>query len=184
MKIDYLVEHLSSGNHHLKEFLTFIDEDKHINDNRWIAYMIATAWIETGNFAPITEAGRHEYFDKYEPGTHLGIRLGNVQTGDGYKYRGRGYCMITGLGHYKTFSRLLDIDFVKHPDLALVPENAYAIMSLGMRKGIFTGVKLSNYFTPNSTDFVNARRIINGTDKAKEVADYAMKAWKLLESNP
>lgn len=183
MKIDYLVQQLSEHNAHLRELLTFIEDDEHITDNRWIAYMVATAWIETGNFAPITEAGRHEYFDKYEPGTHLGIRLGNTQTGDGYRYRGRGYCQITGRGHYATFSRLLDTDFVKHPDLVLVSDNAYKIMSLGMRKGTFTGVKLANYFTNHVTDFLNARRIINGLDRAAETAEYAKKVYKLLETS-
>jgi putative chitinase len=44
-----------------------------------------------------------------------------------------------------------------------------------MAKGMFTGVGLSNYFSAGKADWVNARRIINGTDKASEFAARAQK---------
>lgn len=40
----------------------------------------------------------------------------------------------------------------------------------GMEAGRFTGKKLSDYLPG---DYVNARRIINGTDKAEQIAGYA-----------
>jgi len=46
-----------------------------------------------------------------------GGRMGNTQTGDGYKFRGRGYIMLTGKDNYsdmaKKFGMDLD-DFVKY----------------------------------------------------------------------
>jgi putative chitinase len=41
-----------------------------------------------------------------------------------------------------------------------------------MIKGMYTGKKLSDYFDKNTDDPVNARRIVNGTDKAKLIAKY------------
>jgi len=41
-----------------------------------------------------------------------------------------------------------------------------------MMEGTFTGVRLSTYFNPNKDDWMNARRIINGLDKANLIAGY------------
>jgi hypothetical protein len=56
-------------------------------------------------------------------------------------------------------------------------------MFAGMRKGIFTGKKFADYFSANKTDWVNARRIINGTDKARLIAEYAQDFYDFLEYN-
>jgi len=46
-------------------------------------------------------------------------RLGNGSelTGDGYKYRGRGYIQLTGKNNYAAFSRFIGADCVANPDL-------------------------------------------------------------------
>ena len=46
-------------------------------------------------------------------------RMGNGDeaSGDGYKYRGRGYLQITGKSNYESVSKDLGVDFVKNPDL-------------------------------------------------------------------
>jgi hypothetical protein len=61
----------------------------------------------------------------------------------------------------------------------------------GMTKGIFTGKKLSDYIADGRRDYVNARRIINGTDRAKEIAaiaddyrDAIIKAQDAVEPPP
>ena len=41
-----------------------------------------------------------------------------------------------------------------------------------MMEGRFTGAKLSRYFNPTKEAWVNARRIINGVDKANLIATY------------
>jgi hypothetical protein len=43
----------------------------------------------------------------------------------------------------------------------------------GMIGGWFTGKKLSDYLGNGKVDFVNARRIINGLDRADDIAGYA-----------
>lgn len=53
-------------------------------------------------------------------------RLGNgpVQSGDGYRYRGRGIIQITGKSNYVAAAMELDLDLVNNPDLLLDPVNA------------------------------------------------------------
>jgi hypothetical protein len=42
-----------------------------------------------------------------------------------------------------------------------------------MKLGTFTGKTLDDYIAGSARDFRNARRIINGTDKAAAIAAYA-----------
>lgn len=50
--------------------------------------------------------------------------LGNISTGDGWKYHGRGYFQYTGKANYETFGERFGYDLVNHPDLAADPETA------------------------------------------------------------
>lgn len=74
-----------------------------------------------------------------------------------------------------------DIDLVSNPDLALKPDIAYRIMLIGMNKGLFTGKKLSDYITDKNADYINARKIINGNDRAELIAGYATDFENLLK---
>jgi putative chitinase len=167
----------------IDQLLSFIELDHDVTDIRWAAYMLATVKHECANtFQPITEYGANSYFAKYEPPTPLSKKLGNTTKGDGLRFKGRGYVQITGRTNYKSLGNALSVGdaFTKDPMLVLEPINAYRIMSIGMRKGLFTGKKLADYMPPGSTDYVGARRIINGQDKAGEIATYATKIKALL----
>jgi putative chitinase len=148
-------------------------------DLRWLAYMLATAWHETGEaMQPINELGGTNYFTRmYDPppaGTRPSVAedLGNTRPGDGARYHGRGYVQLTGRGDYRKMGKKLNIDLEGNPDLALDADVAEEIMFAGMRDGDFTGKKLPDYFSASKDDPVNARRIINGTDKADLIAGY------------
>lgn len=160
----------------LDQILGFVQLDPDITDERWAAYLLATVKHECAHqFHPITEFGAASYFSKYEPGTTLGQRLGNTEPGDGGRYKGRGYVQITGRANYQRVGQALGLGMalVKQPELALEPNVAYRIASLGMRLGLFTGRKLATYINDSQCDYVNARRIINGTDRAQDIAAYA-----------
>lgn len=155
-----------------------MESDPQLKNLRWAAYMLATVKHECDNtWQPILEKGPRSYFDQYETGTAKGRRLGNTETGDGYRYRGRGYVQITGRANYIKMTQVLglgpDADLGRDPEQAVRPAIAYQIMSVGMRKGLFTGKKLSDFIGPSGCDYLNARRIINGVDQAPKIAGYA-----------
>lgn len=58
-----------------------------------------------------------------------GGRNGNDEPGDGWKYHGRGYIQLTGKDNYRAAGEALDLDLVKHPELAADPKNASKIAS-------------------------------------------------------
>ena len=165
-----------------------MESDEEINDLRWAAYMLATVKHECADrWQPITEFGNKAYFNKYEPGTKIGNNLVNTVSGDGWKYRGRGYVQITGRANYTNMSKALglpnDQNLVDHPEYALIPAVAYSIMSYGMRNGSFTGKKLSTYISGASCDYKNARRIINGLDQWELIQGYAEKFESILRAS-
>jgi putative chitinase len=144
----------------------------------WTAYAFATAYHETAfTMQPIRERGSDAYltnlYDVTGKNPKRAKSMGNTTPGDGAKYCGRGYVQLTWKKNYRKLGVLLDRDLVNTPDLAMRPEIAAQIMRYGMRDGLFTGKKLGDYLTASKSDYVNARRIINGTDKAKQIASYA-----------
>lgn len=132
------------------------------------AYILATVVRETGSrMQPIYEIWGPTAAQKRYEGRK---DIGNTETGDGFKFRGRGYVQITGRANYKDWSARLGLPLTEDPDLALDPENAMHILVEGMKLGTFTGKSLGDYLPG---DYVQARRIVNGLDHATEIAGYA-----------
>ncbi len=131
-------------------------------DDRWLAYMLATAHHETDRtMQPIREYGRGK-----------GRPYGVPDPATGQTYYGRGYVQLTWKDNYAAMAKFCGADLVKDADLALRPDYAAIVMFEGMTRGSFTGKKLANYFDGATEDWVNARRIINGLDKANAIAAY------------
>ena len=131
-----------------------------------IAYVLATVDHETAHtFKPVREA----YWLK-DPDAYL-----KTHHADYYPYYGRGYVQLTWEGNYKKYGQLVQKDLVGNPDLALDPEVALFVLVHGFKNGAFTGHKLADHVNADKTDFLNARRCINGTDKNHEIADIAQK---------
>ncbi|MER8734243.1 hypothetical protein NKH28_31345 [Mesorhizobium sp. M1227] len=154
-------------------------------DDRWLAYALGTAHHETGRtMLPITEFGGPTYFfkmyDREGQRPDIAKRLSNTERGDGVRFCGRGFVQLTGRGNYTLWARLLNVDLISNPDLVLQPDFATAILFEGMIEGLFTGRGLPDYFDGSKADWVNARRIINGKDKADLVASYALKYYAAI----
>ncbi|HEX8369146.1 MAG TPA: hypothetical protein VF604_11450 [Pyrinomonadaceae bacterium] len=153
-------------------------EAKHTKkDDRWLAYMLATVYHETDKkFQGIEEYGPDSYFKKYDGRKDLG----NTEPGDGLRFKGRGFVQITGRLNYAKFSKILGVDLIGNPKLALDLENCVKILFYGMINGTFTGKKLSDYFSATKEDWVDARRIINRLDKANLIAGEAQRFYAAL----
>lgn len=139
------------------------------NNLQQAAYIIATAWWETGQtMMPVREA-----YWKDEAWRKRNFRY--------YPYYGRGYIQLTWDYNYKKASDYFKVDFVKNPDLVMDPEYALPILFVGMNEGWFTGKKLDNYIDNDDEndseelkEYKGARRIVNGTDKAETIAKLAL----------
>jgi hypothetical protein len=166
----------------LESLLTSIENDPDVQDVRWAAYMMATV--------------KHECADKWQPieeyGKGKGRKYGNPVTvtgSDGKQYSnvyyGRGYVQLTWDYNYKKMSPAIGLNDAMYinPALALDPSDAYKIMSYGMRKGTFTGKKLSDYINGSACDYKNARRIINGLDQWQLIQGYAQKLQAVLQAS-
>jgi putative chitinase len=120
-----------------------------------------------------------------------GGRLGNAAN-EGYLYRGRGLSQITGKENYAKFGKLMSIDLVGNPDLALKPAVAARILVVGMERGLFTGKKLADYDAPGGFMAVGARAIINADAKratkhgdstvGEDIAEYAAEFSKAMRA--
>ncbi len=142
------------------------------------AYVLATAWHETGRYKWLREIWGPTAAQKRYEGRK---DLGNTTKGDGKKFMGRGFVQITGRRNYTDWGKRLGLDLLKEPDLAAQPKIAARILVGGMAYGTFTGKKLSDYIMLSHSDFVGARRIVNGTDKAELIAGYALEFDALLK---
>ncbi len=151
-----------------------------------LAYDLGTCPIETGwTMQPIKEKGGAAYFAKmYDirgSRPEKARELGNVNPGDGIAFCGRGYVQLTGRANYRKATQRLralgligaDQDLETNPDLAMHPDVAAAVLFIGTREGWFTGKKLSDYLGAGKADWKGARRIINGQDRADEIALHA-----------
>lgn len=161
------------------------DKEHAAKDDRWLAYALGTVHHETGrSMTPIDEAGGPRYFfEMYDPQgsrPQVARRLGNTTAGDGVRYHGRGLVQLTGRGNYQIWEGKLVRPLVENPDLALDPNIASTILFVGMGEGSFTGRKFSDFFSGSNADWRNARRIINGVDKADLVASYALKYYSAI----
>ena len=95
---------------------------------------------------------------RYEPASSLATSLGNTQTGDGKRFKGRGPIQITGRANYQRFGNLLGVDLVTTPEQAALPDLAFRIA------GLYWSKKGLNELADQATDeaFREITRRING----------------------
>lgn len=157
----------------------------------YCAYALATAYRETAStMQPIREYGGPTYFTRMYDITGARPKMaaanGNTHPGDGPKYCGRGYVQLTWRNNYDRAGRALGVDLVEVPELAMRPDIAAKVMRRGMDEGWFSGKKFADYLphdVPASRgQFDSARRIINGTDHADEIAGHALEFQAALEA--
>ncbi|HEX5725977.1 MAG TPA: glycoside hydrolase family 19 protein [Longimicrobiaceae bacterium] len=164
----------------LDALLSAVEADPEVEDIRWLAYMFATVKHECADtWRPIEEYGKGKGRKYGQPVTvtdPAGAKFTNA-------YYGRGYVQLTWDYNYRNMGNALQNRLLYEPALALQADVAYRIMSLGMRRGSFTGKKLADYINDRGTDYVNARKIINGLDKAQTIAGYARSLEQILKGS-
>ena len=134
-----------------------------ITDKAQVAYILATVSTEL-------EGG-------WRPTGERGVGCGTYGSGCFY---GRGFAQLTWEENYRKMGRILGVDLVNNPELANDPDLAAKITVIGMRDGIFTGVRLSDYIGGGQADFRGARKIVNDLDKASYTAQQAERFLQAL----
>lgn len=167
-----------------------------INTPLRLAHFLAQCGHESGGFRAVQENlnysadGLKKIFPKYFPGNLsesyarqpqkiaskvYGGRMGNgpESTGDGFKFRGRGYIQLTGKDNYTAFGKSINEDVLTNPDLV---STKYPLLSAAW---FFNRNGLHKMADEGSTDAVVTkitRRVNGGTiglaDRIKHFKEY------------
>lgn len=146
------------------------------------AYFLATAWHETAfTMQPVREtlaSSDEDAIARLEFAWTHG-RLTSVKNpywrmdAQGKAWFGRGYVQLTHKPNYVRMGERLGVNLAENPGLAMVPSIAADILIVGCQDGLFTGRRMSEFVTSSKRDYVSARRVVNGLDKARQIAEYA-----------
>ena len=120
------------------------------------AAFVAQLAHESGEFRWMEESwGPTAAQLRYEPPDALALRLGNTESGDGKRFKGRGPIQITGRFNYAKYGQLLGRDLLADPALAAAPELAFETAGLFWRTNGLNELA-------DAQDFVTITRRING----------------------
>ncbi len=143
-------------------------DNRGLSDDRWLANILAQTFHETAfTMQPVREYGGEKY----------------LRSKKYYPWVGEGLIQVTWETNHRKFG-------ATRPGQLLTWPIALKALFDGMIDGMFTGKKLGHYFNDKVDDPIGARRIVNGTDKAKLIAGYhknfldSIKAAKEAEPTP
>lgn len=137
-------------------------------DDRKLAYILATAMHETGGTGHAVHEGLN---DNYWPSRY-------ADTG----YWGRGFVQLTWEDNYAGMEDETGVDLSEHKEAALLPALSAIVTVDGMLDGDFSPAAgpLNDYIPTNDdaqgnpqqqpADYEGARRTVNGTDRAADIA--------------
>lgn len=183
------------------EQLTYVMPKFNITNILRLSHFLAQCAHESGNFKAVTEnlnyseEGLKKIFPKYFPGNlaasyarnpqKIGSRVygnrmgnGNESTGEGFKFRGRGYIQLTGKNNYKGFSNFIGEDAVLNPDII---STKYPLASAAY---FFNSNNLwSSCDKGSSVDVITevTRRVNGGVTGLSERIIYFNKFWGILK---
>lgn len=122
---------------------------------------IATIGVEVPEYLPIPEYGDgSEYEGRAD--------LGNINIGDGPKYKGRGFIQLTGRANYTYYGQALGVDLVNNPDLALDKKIAAEVLAFYFQsRGVGAAAEAGNWTLTRI--LVNGG--LNGWDKYSQLVN-------------
>lgn len=101
-------------------FLNQYMEEYEINNEDRLAAFLAQIGHESAELRYVEEIASGSAYEGRKD-------LGNIQPGDGRKFKGRGLIQITGRSNYEQISKAFGVDFIATPELLATPE--YAVKS-------------------------------------------------------
>jgi hypothetical protein len=166
----------------LETILDLWENERATQDDRWLAYALATTYHETAfTMRPIHEKGGAKCSSICMTRMAAGPRslrpLAIVRRATVSASTVAATSNSPGAANYGKAGKLVGSDLPGNADLALDPAIAGKILFAGMETGLFTGKKLGDYFNKSTEKWIDARRIINGLDKAPQIADYGKRFY-------
>jgi len=125
------------------------------------------------------ESGGLKYFEEIASGEAYEGRsdLGNTETGDGKRYKGRGPIQLTGRSNYRTSGARLGLDFEDDPELVLFPSGGFKAAA-DYWKSHWSG-NLNRYCDSGTdADFRTLTRRINGGTNG---LDHREELWEVAK---
>jgi hypothetical protein len=188
----------------LKQVLEYARTDKNLNDISDLAYLLATAKVESDYSLQRWESdyacklkgkpykdkpcdGALNYYRSTKNGKSNYYKLGTDKNG--LPYFGRGLIQLTGKANYQKYGDLIGVDLVNDGNKALEPKNSYKIASTYLsqkRGGIYAknGVKRNTFDMARDNDLSLARKSVNGGSNGLSSVNTAYGFWKnLLKRN-
>lgn len=161
----------------LEAILDHWEREHAAQDDRWLAYILATAYHETdATIAPLEEYGKGA---KKTYGKRVKYD-GKPYPADLPIYYGRGLVQLTWWDNYKRAGDKLGLDLLRRPELAMQLDTAVRILIEGMLEGWFSGKKLPTYINGKKEDWINARYVVNKLDRANLIKGYALKFYAAI----
>lgn len=183
------------------EELPSVIERFNISSSLRLTHFLAQCAHESAGFKAVSEnlnysaQGLKKVFPKYFPGTLnesyarkpekiasrvYGGRMGNgaESTGEGFKFRGRGYIQLTGKSNYKRFSDFIGENVVANPDLV---STKYPLASAAF---FFDSNNLWSICDKGSSDEIVTmvtKRVNGGTNGLADRISYFKKFYKILK---
>ena len=179
----------------LRKVLEFAADDKNLNSINHLAYLLATAKVESDyslerwesdyvcgkagvkyvnkpcqsaiNYYCSTQGGKADYCS------------GKPVDKNGLPYFGRGLIQITWKDNYKKYGEKIGVNLVDDPEKIFVPENSYnvAVAYLTNKKG---KSKKSTFDWLDEGNLVQARISVNGGTKEINALNKAYFFWKKI----
>ncbi len=168
----------------LRLVLYYIKQDPEINDLREAAYLLGTAYAESGYslqryeadycckgsgipYGPEGPCSKATNYYRSSSGKKNYYTLGTDSKGQ--CYFGRGLIQLTGKSNYEKYGKLIGVDLATNGDLAMKPENSYKVASVYMRGRTFKHVLAGN--------LTQARKSVNGGTKGLSEVNGAYSDW-------
>jgi putative chitinase len=165
-----------------------------------LAHFLAQCAHESGNFKATVEGlnyseqGLNGTFGKYFPNglaakyarqpekiasRVYANRMGNGDeaSGEGYKYRGRGYIQLTGKSNYSAFSKFIGKDYVSNPD-GVATEQPLASAAFFFNNNNLWAT--CDQGATNAAVTAVTKRVNGGTNGLDDRLKYFTKYWALL----